>query len=233
MCGRFNITSDPLTVLLMELVGLPHPGPDNYNAAPTETIRVLRIGENGEPELVPMRWWLTPYWSDGPSTRYSMFNAKSETAHRSPAFREPFRKRRCVVPVSGFYEWTRQNNQKLPYYIRPHDQAGLLLAGLWDRWRNPEADEVLESFTILTVPAAPGMAFVHDRQPLMLSLEDARSWMDPEQEDLQALIGSGLPMAVDAVPVSTHVNNARHKDARCVDPIGPPLAIDRGAQVDT
>jgi putative SOS response-associated peptidase YedK len=233
VCGRFNITSDPLTVLLMELVGLPHPGPDNYNAAPTETIRVLRIGENGEPELVPMRWWLTPYWSDGPSTRYSMFNAKSETAHRSPAFREPFRKRRCVVPVSGFYEWTRQNNQKLPYYIRPHDQAGLLLAGLWDRWRNPEADEVLESFTILTVPAAPGMAFVHDRQPLMLSLEDARSWMDPEQEDLQALIGSGLPMAVDAVPVSTHVNNARHKDARCVDPIGPPLAIDRGAQVDT
>jgi putative SOS response-associated peptidase YedK len=233
VCGRFNITSDPLTVLLMELVGLPHPGPDNYNAAPTETIRVLRIGENGEPELVPMRWWLTPYWSDGPSTRYSMFNAKSETAHRSPAFREPFRKRRCVVPVSGFYEWTRQNNQKLPYYIRPHDQAGLLLAGLWDRWRNPEADEVLESFTILTVPAAPGMAFVHDRQPLMLSLEDARSWMDPEQEDLQALIGSGLPMAVDAVPVSTHVNNARHKDARCVDPIGPPLAIDRRAQVDT
>jgi putative SOS response-associated peptidase YedK len=233
MCGRFNITSDPLTVLLMELVGLPHPGPDNYNAAPTETIRVLRIGENGEPELVPMRWWLTPYWSDGPSTRYSMFNAKSETAHRSPAFREPFRKRRCVVPVSGFYEWTRQNNQKLPYYIRPHDQAGLLLAGLWDRWRNPEADEVLESFTILTVPAAPGMAFVHDRQPLMLSLEDACSWMDPEQEDLQALIGSGLPVAVDAVPVSTHVNNARHKDARCVDPIGPPLAIDRGAQVDT
>jgi putative SOS response-associated peptidase YedK len=233
VCGRFNITSDPLTVLLMELVGLPHPGPDNYNAAPTETIRVLRIGENGEPELVPMRWWLTPYWSDGPSTRYSMFNAKSETAHRSPAFREPFRKRRCVVPVSGFYEWTRQNNQKLPYYIRPHDQAGLLLAGLWDRWRNPEADEVLESFTILTVPAAPGMAFVHDRQPLMLSLEDARSWMDPEQEDLQALIGSGLPVAVDAVPVSTHVNNARHKDARCVDPIGPPLAIDRRAQVDT
>jgi putative SOS response-associated peptidase YedK len=233
MCGRFNVSSDPLTVLLMELVGLPHPGPDNPNAAPTETIQVLRIGETGEPELVPMRWWLTPYWSDGPSTRYSMFNAKSETAHRSPAFREPFRKRRCVVPVSGFYEWVRQNNQKLPYYIRPHDQPGLLLAGLWDRWRNPDSGEVLESFAVLTVPAAPGMAFVHDRQPLMLSIEDARAWMDPGREDVKTLIGSELPIDMDAVPVSTYVNNARNKDARCTDPIGAPVALEREGPRDT
>ena len=230
VCGRFNITSDPLTLLLMELVGLPHPGPDNYNAAPTETIQVLRLSKNGEPELVPMRWWLTPYWSKGPSTRYSMFNAKSETAHKSPAFREPFKKRRCVVPVSGFYEWTRQNNQKLPYYIRPHEAHGLLLAGLWDRWRDEAADQQLESFTVLTVPAAPGMEFVHKRQPLMLSVKDARRWMNPENEDFASLIGSGLPVPMDAVPVSTHVNNARHKDSRCVDPIGKPIAIEQEAQ---
>lgn len=228
MCGRFNVTSDPLTVLLMELVGLSHPGPDNLNAAPTETIQVLRIGESGQPELVPMRWWLTPYWSKGPSTKYSMFNAKSETAASSPAFREPFRKRRCVVPVSGFYEWTRQNNQKLPYYIRPHDSAGLLLAGLWDRWRDGETDESLLSFTILTVPAAPGMEFVHKRQPLMLSLEDARRWMDPEVEDFEEIIDSEMPVAVDAVPVSTYVNNARNKDARCAEPIGAAVPVDRG-----
>lgn len=226
MCGRFNVTSDPLTVLLMELVGLPHPGPDNVNAAPTETIPVLRLAESGEPEIVPMRWWLTPYWSKGPSTKYSMFNAKSETAARSPAFREPFRKRRCVVPVSGFYEWARQNNQKLPYYIRPHDAAGLLLGGLWDRWRNPESDEVLESFTVLTVPAAPEMAFIHNRQPLMLSVEDARIWMDPGSADVDRLISSELPVAMDAVPVSSYVNNARHKDARCVEPIGAPVPLE-------
>lgn len=229
MCGRFNVTSDPLNVLLMELVGLPHPGPDNFNAAPTETINVLRLAEDGSPEVVAMRWWLTPYWSKGPSTKYSMFNAKSETAAKSPAFREPFKRRRCVVPVSGFYEWTRQHKQKLPYYLKPHAQPGLLLAGLWDRWKNPETDEVLESFTVLTVPAAPEMAFVHDRQPLMLSVADARRWLDPESEDFETLISSALPVALDAVPVSTYVNNARHKDARCMEPIGRPIPLDADA----
>jgi putative SOS response-associated peptidase YedK len=232
MCGRFNVTSDPLNVYLMELIGVPHPGPDNYNAAPTETIKVLRLSDAGEPELVPMRWWLTPYWSKGPGTKYAMFNAKSETAATSPAFREPFKRRRCVVPVSGFYEWTRQRTaqgaRKLPYYIRPHEEKGLLLAGLWDRWRNPETDERLESFTILTVPAAPGMAFVHNRQPLILSFADARRWMDPTCDDFEDVIDSEIPVALDAVPVSTYVNNARNKDARCAEAIGEPIAIDRG-----
>ena len=230
MCGRFNITSDPLTQLLMELVGLPHPGPDNFNAAPTETIQVLRLDEDGEPELAPMRWWLTPHWSKAPSTKYAMFNARSETAATSPAFREPYRKRRCVVPVSGFYEWSRQNNRKLPYLLKPHDQPGLLLAGLWDRWRNPDTDEVLESFTVLTVPASPAMALIHNRQPLMLSVEEARAWMDPDSKDFESLIDSDLPVEIDAVPVSTHVNNARNKDERCMDPIGKPIPLDdRGA----
>ncbi|MEM8766249.1 MAG: SOS response-associated peptidase [Pseudomonadota bacterium] len=233
MCGRFNITSDPLTVLLMELVGLPHPGPDNFNTAPTETVPVLRLDDAGEPEIAPMRWWLTPYWSKGPSTKYAMFNAKSETAAKSPAFREPFRKRRCVVPVSGFYEWTRQNNQKLPYYLTPQTESGLLLAGLWDRWRDGDSGESLESFTVLTVDAADEMAFVHKRQPLMLSVDDARRWMDPANEDFEALIGSELPVALAAVPVSTYVNNARNKDSRCVDPIGTPIPLSTEAPDST
>ena len=228
MCGRFNVTSDPLTILLMELVGLPHPGPDNFNAAPTETIQVLRLDEAGTPELVPMRWWLTPHWSKGPTTKYAMFNAKSETAGKSPAFRDPFKKRRCVVPVSGFYEWTRMNNQKVPYLLKPHEDPGLLLAGLWDRWRNPETDELLESFTVLTVPASPAMEQIHKRQPLMLSVEDARTWMDPDNGEFQNLISSDLPVDIDAVPVSTYVNNARNKDDRCMDPIGKPIALDDG-----
>ena len=231
MCGRFNVTSEPLTELLLELAGFPHPGPDNPNAAPTEIIAVVRLDDSGEPRIVPMRWWLTPYWTKTPSTKYSMFNAKSETAHKSPAFREPFRKRRCVVPVSGFYEWVRQNNQKLPYYIRPHEAPGMLLGGLWDRWRNRETGEVLESFAILTVPAAEGMKFVHDRQPLMLSVDQARRWLESVVEGAEPageLISSALPLELDAVPVSTWVNNARHKDDRCIEPIGAPVTIDRG-----
>lgn len=227
MCGRFNVASDPLSQLLLALVGLRHPGPDNVNAAPTETIAVLRLDEAGEPAITPMRWWLTPFWAKEISTRYSMFNAKSETAHKSPAFREPFRKRRCVVPVSGFYEWARHKDRKLAYLIQASDQPGLLLAGLWDRWRDPETDEELLSFTILTEAATPAMAVIHSRQPVMLTLAGAHRWLDPATpaEELDALLEPAIPLDLDAVPVSSHVNNARHKDARCLEPVGEPLHL--------
>ncbi|MDP6374914.1 MAG: SOS response-associated peptidase [Pseudomonadales bacterium] len=227
MCGRFNITSDPLAQLLMELVGLTHPGPDNHNAAPTESVSVLRVNARGDPEIVAMRWWLTPYWAKEMSTRYSMFNTKSETVAKSPAFREPVRKRRCVVPVSGFYEWQRVNGQKLPFYITASQFPGLLLAGVWDRWRNPDSGEVLENFAVLTSAAHPAMEFVHNRQPVMLSPADANRWLDAgvPLEDLAAVTAPSLPMQLDVIPVSTHVNNARHKDARCVEPIGESRRI--------
>ena len=227
MCGRFNVTSDPLSKLLMDLVGLVHPGPDNLNLAPTETVQVLRLGPDGEPQLVPMRWWLTPFWAKELSTRYSMFNAKSETAAKSAAFKEPYRKRRCVVPVSGFYEWCRQNNQKVPYFIVPEDADGLLLAGLWDSWRNRDNNEELLSFTILTTDANAAMRFVHHRQPVMLSIEEARRWLDTDvpTAELEYLFASRLPMSLEAIPVSTHVNNARHKDDRCVQAIGRPVHL--------
>lgn len=230
MCGRFNVTSSPLSDILLELVGLRHPGPDNYNTAPTETVTVLRLDEAGEPELVPMRWWLTPYWSKEVSTRYSMFNAKSETIAKSAAFKEPYKKRRCVVPITGFYEWARQNNQKLPYFLTPHEASGMLLAGIWDRWRNRDSGEVVESFAVLTCAAHPQLEFVHKRQPVMLSLGDAHRWLDSgtPPDELQTLCDSSLPVALDAIPVSTYVNNARNKDARCTEPIGAPIALEPG-----
>lgn len=234
MCGRFNITADPLSQLLMAWVGLGHPGTDNFNLAPTESVYVVRMDADNTPEIVPMRWWLTPFWAKELTTKYAMFNAKSETAHKSPAFKEPYRKRRCVVPVSGFYEWCRERGQKVPYFIKPAEHEGLLLAGLWDRWHNKEADEELLSFTILTTAAAEPMRMVHHRQPVMLSLAQASEWLDPEQQtgDLEHLFASLLPMSLEAVPVSTHVNNARNKDERCAQAIAPPVPL-LGAQIQT
>jgi putative SOS response-associated peptidase YedK len=227
MCGRFNITSDPLAKFLMALVGVSYPGQDNFNLAPTETVHVLRLDAQGQPEMVPMRWWLTPFWAKELSTKYSMFNAKSETAAKSPAFKTPYAKRRCVVPVSGFYEWCRQNNQKLPYFIKPQQDAGLLLAGLWDSWRQPESDEELLSFTILTTAANPELAFVHHRQPVFLDHSAAKQWLDMDipTSELEDLFSSRLPVPLEVVPVSTHVNNARHKDARCAQPIGATIPV--------
>ncbi|MDZ7670616.1 MAG: SOS response-associated peptidase [Gammaproteobacteria bacterium] len=234
MCGRFNVESDPLSRLLLELVRLRHPGPDNYNAAPTETITVLRLDDDGEPELVPMRWWLTPHWAKQVDTRYAMFNARAESVERSPAFREPFKARRCVVPVSGFYEWARlqepssDGKRKMPYYIHPREHAGMLLAGIWDRWHDPDGSGDLESFAVLTTDAAPGLEFIHKRQPVMLPLTAARTWLDPATavDELKPLLAPAIPQALDALPVSTYVNNARHKDSRCLEGVAAPVAVD-------
>lgn len=211
---------------------MPYEGRDNFNAVPTEKIPVVRIAppgheRAGEPELVPMRWWLTPYWAKEVSSKYSMFNAKSETAATSPAFREPFRKRRCVVPVTGFYEWSRAQAEKVPYLIKPSRQGGLLLAGLWDHWRNAESGEELLSFTILTAPAHPDFLFLHTRQPVMMSIQEARRWLEPEIPTMEMtdLFGSRLPMALDLVPVSAYVNNARNKGAQAAAPVGEPIHL--------
>ena len=131
MCGRLNVSSGPLTLLFMDMVSQPYPGQDRHNVAPTEDVVVLRATESGELKAAALRWWLTPYWSKEPTTRYSMFNAKSETLATSRAFKEPFARRRCLVPIAGFYEWARQGDRKVPNYIRPHADDGLLLAGVW------------------------------------------------------------------------------------------------------
>ncbi|NOX50710.1 MAG: SOS response-associated peptidase [Gammaproteobacteria bacterium] len=227
MCGRFNITSDPLAKLLMKLVGLPLKGADNFNLAPTENVEVLRVGPQGEVQLVSMRWWLAPFWAKELSTKYAMFNARSETAAKSAAFREPYKKRRCVVPVSGFYEWCRENNQKVPYFIAPVEHDGMLLAGLWDSWQSKQGEDELLSFTILTTVAHNEIEFVHHRQPVMLSVEQATKWLDADipTRELEYLFASNLPMSLEVRPVSVFVNNARNKDARCFQSIAASIRI--------
>ena len=182
MCGRLNIQVTQLTKLLMAILQEEYPGDDNPNAAPTETLPVLRSGDDGQIQCIPMRWWLTPSWSQGPSTRYSMFNAKAETAARSPAFRGPFAKQRCVVPVSGFYEWQRRAGHKQPFFISDQAQEGLLLAGLWDAWQpRGSAGEIAEhlSFTLLTTPAHPSLGDLHHRQPVTWRPEQAGPRREP------------------------------------------------------
>mgnify|MGYP001971012428 CR=1 FL=1 len=138
MCGRFNVIDDPLTQLLSDITG-QHEGwtiKTEYNLGPTQKVPVLLYDDDADSwDLRLMRWWLTPSWSDGPSTRYSMFNAKSETLSKSRAYREPFKKRRCVIPASGYYEWRKEGSNKLPYYMTPDYENGFAFAGLWDCWQ--------------------------------------------------------------------------------------------------
>ncbi|HKI73872.1 MAG TPA: SOS response-associated peptidase [Pseudomonadales bacterium] len=220
MCGRFNVTSDPLNQLIVEITGRGFVIETKYNLAPTEQVPVLFKHSDGEWDVHEMRWWLVPYWADAPSNKYSMFNAKSETLHKSRAFREPFKRRRCIVPATGYYEWRTENGRKLPLYITPEDGNGFAFAGLWDRWKGPE--QTIESCTVVTTAASNSMSRIHNRMPVCLSVSEAQTWMDPDADEttLKQLFAPIIRMPIAVTPVSTFVNNARNKDERCVEPLG-------------
>ncbi len=228
MCGRLNITADPLTQLLMEAFGVSAEPQTNHNLAPTEPLMVVRAASAGNCDTAVMRWWLVPSWSREMSTKYAMFNAKSETIAQKRSFARPFRTQRCVVPVTGYYEWRTRAQKKSPFYVRAADNRGLLLAGLWDSWTNTETGESVESCTIVTTAAHENLQALHHRQPVFLSSAEANAWLEPEAdpESLMPLFGPHFPVPLAVDPVSTYVNNARQKDIRAIMPIGESIRVD-------
>lgn len=233
MCGRLNVTSDPLTQLLMEAFGIDASVSTNHNLAPTEALTVVRpepLETNGSPlyRANELRWWLTPSWSTGPSTRYAMFNAKSETLHEKRSFARPFRSQRCVVPITGYYEWKKGERAKLPFYVSAEQNQGLLLAGLWDSYVDQETGDLLESCAIVTAVAHSSLADLHHRQPVFLSIAEAHCWLDHSLAvaQLGELMTPHLATPLQVEPVSTHVNNARNKDSRCMQAIAQGFLLE-------
>lgn len=232
MCGRMN-QDDDLSAVYRELVGEPFPGEANFNTAPTETVWIVRPERGGQAlEAAPTQWWLTPYWAKARKPRYAAFNARAETLRESRTFAEPFRRRRCVVPVSGFYEWRRSAAGRQPFYVRAME-GSLLLGGVWDRWRSREGSEVVESCAVVTTAVSPGLAFLHDRQPLMLGRSEVARWLQRASDAaaLDDLLTARLPMALTATPVSDYVGDPRHKERRCLKAVG--TAIEIGAESNT
>lgn len=214
MCGRYNVIDDPFLRELMRDLGIDALLSSRTNIAPTEHIPVVLEGEGGR-ELRSMRWWLTPSWSDGPSTRYSMFNAKGETIATSRAFRGPFRRQRAIVPASSFIEWQASPAGKQPWLIKPESGA-FAFAAVWDHWERGE--EVVESCAIITTAAVPAFAHIHKRQPVMLTLNDFSSWLDPARQidNPEHYFKPRLPGPLRVAPVSKAINNARNKDERAM-----------------
>ena len=241
MCGRFNVDDEGMDEAYERLIGGPFPGEANFNTAPTETAWIIRRQRRAEAPnqwaAAEAKWWLTPFWSQTPKPKFATFNAKAETLGTSRTFREPFRRRRCLVPVTGFYEWRKREQRTLfgeaagkaatasePYFVRPRSGV-LLLGGVWDRWGR--GDEAFDSFAIVTTAVSEPLAFLHDRQPLMLSWKDARLWLDTEGDEpaLNALLKPRLPVPLRAAPVSAYVGDPRNKGPRCGAPVGEATAI--------
>jgi putative SOS response-associated peptidase YedK len=229
MCGRYSITT-PVEAM-RGLFGFAGPGLNlqpRYNAAPTQELPVVRRVADGEArELVLLRWGLVPSWAKDIKIASRLINARAETVAEKPSFRSAFRRRRCLVPADGFYEWKKAaaGGQKQPFRIRLPDGGPFAFAGLWERWQ-PEGGEAVESFTIVTTEAAPAIHDIHARMPVILPTADYRSWLDPAatSDDLGALLRP-YEAPLEADPVSTAVNNVRNDTPDCLEPVTeiPPL----------
>lgn len=209
-----------------------------YNIAPTQEILAVRVdAEKGEREAAMLRWGLVPAWSKeaqgglpetgGPP----MINARGESIAEKPSFRTAFRRRRCLIPADGFYEWQKiagstssKSGKKQPYFIHYRDDRPFAFAGIWESWRakaqaSPDA-LTLESCTIVTTSATKALESIHDRMPVILEPGDHALWLDPTVQDpaaVQHLVAPNDDKAIVAEPVSTHVNRVANDDPRCVE----------------
>jgi putative SOS response-associated peptidase YedK len=224
MCGRFTLFSDGAELARLFTCGADLPLSPRYNIAPGQPVPVVRHAEsNGSPDrqLVLVRWGLIPSWSSDASMAYKCINARAETAADKPAFRSAFRHRRCLVPANGFFEWQKQGKAKQPFLFRLRDQQLFAFAGLWEGWSGPHGDG-RETFTILTTEANELVRPFHERMPVILPAEHYGDWLDPKAgapQWLQTVLRPWPASTMEALPVSTWVNDARHEGPVCVQPL--------------
>ncbi|HZU36522.1 MAG TPA: SOS response-associated peptidase [Gemmataceae bacterium] len=228
MCGRFALKAPAAELAtLFDVSGLAEV-PPRYNIAPATSVLAVRQASTGR-EWVALRWGLIPYWASDPAIGQRLANARAETASAKPAFRQPFRSRRCLIPASGFYEWQRQTVGKAPYYIEPRGDQPLALAGLWDSWQDPEGQPV-ESCTILTTEANELLRPIHERMPVVVPPADFARWLDLRcpLARVQTLLRPYPSERLACYPISRFVNNTANDDPRCLEAIDATKSADAG-----
>ena len=223
MCGRYTAAmswSELVDLYEITETGIPLNVAPRYNVAPTQTVPIVRSVPNGR-ELAMVRWGLVPSWSKGPDSRYSMINARAETVTEKPSFRTPFRRRRCLVPADGFYEWKKANGAKQPYRIALNDGRPFAFAGLWDSWES--ADETaIESCTIIVTDANELVRPIHDRMPVILDPGNHVRWLDVEgtpADEAAEMLLSYPSERMTAYPVSRMVNSPKNDDPKCIEAV--------------
>lgn len=196
-----------------------------YNVAPTQEVPVVRRGEGGGREARRMGWGIVPAWADGRAGGTRLFNARGETVGESRMFRGAFASRRCLVPVSGFYEWRRlgDGRTKQPYLIERADGAPFALGGVWER--SEAGGTPMETFTIITTGASEFMSRYHDRMPVLIAEEDFDRWLGPGEitgDERARLLRPAAMEGFRAVPVGRGVNNPRREGPEVAAPVAEP-----------
>jgi len=183
-----------------------------WNIAPTDEAVVV-VEREDRRALTSYRWGLIPHWAPDAKIASRTFNARAESVATMPAFRESFQRRRCLVPVDGFYEWRRIGKARQPYRVFRPDGRPLALAGLWSGWRNPDTGEIRRTFTIVTTTPNTVVAELHDRMPVIVPDEAWARWLDPrpaEPGELRALLEPSDAIELEIAPASRLVNDVRH-----------------------
>ena len=223
VCGRFvqERSLAELSELFEAEQVADDPGP-RYNVAPTDPAAVVVERPDGRRAVTLFGWGLVPHWADSPAAAARHINARSETVAGSPAFRDALRRRRCLVPVDGFFEWIRNGPTRQPWFIRRHDRAPLALAGIWSTWR-PNADaEPHRTFAILTTRANDAIAPLHDRMPVALPREHWAHWLDARADadsELLALLEPAESPPFETFAVQRLVNSVRNDGPALIEPL--------------
>ena len=224
MCGRdaafytwaeIHAFSQPLGFILPEEEIAPV-----YNRAPTHRAWVITADENSDGAAHPMRWGLIPFWAKDGKIAYTTINARVETAAEKPAFREAWKRRRCLVPSSGYYEWKvlPDGKSKQPYFIHDAHRPVFLFGGLWERWQGPDG-QAIDTYSIVTQEAAGAVTQVHTRMPLILPPDLLRDWLRGSANDAAA-IAQAAPVPDFAFhPVGTAVGNVRNEGPGLIEPV--------------
>ncbi|MDY7095550.1 MAG: SOS response-associated peptidase [Acidobacteriota bacterium] len=222
MCGRYTLTAPSEVIAeVFDVAEVTAELSPRYNIAPTQETAIVGLNHEGKRTLGTMRWGLIPHWAKDPSIGNRLINARSETAAEKPSFRSSFKKRRCLVPADGFYEWKKLDGRKQPYYLRLKEHRPFAFAGLWARWSG-EDDQPVLSFTLLTTEPNELAKEVHDRMPVILQPKHYDTWLDPEvhdREQLEAMLGSYPAEEMETYAVSTEVNSPRNDRPSCIEPL--------------
>jgi len=223
MCGRYSLFSD--IRIIEERFGEVTFDEDeyapSYNIAPSQQILTV-INDGSKNRLGYLKWGLLPPWAKDPKVGFKMINARSETVHEKPSFRESFKKKRCLIVADSFFEWKRTDHDKVPMLIKLKSGEPFAMAGLWETWKS-STGEPIHTCTILTTEPNELMSSIHDRMPVILKTEDEQTWLDSSIQDINQLQRLLLPFEnnlLEAFEVSTMVNSPKNNSPAIIQRVG-------------
>lgn len=220
MCGRYTLTASPEAIRNFFRYAEQPNFPPRYNIAPTQPIAVVRL-INRQRQFALMRWGLLPSWVKDPKSFSLIVNARGEGVLDKPAFRAAMKRRRCLIPADGFYEWKAGGPRKQPFYIHAKSGEPLAFAGLWETWTGPNGEE-LDTVAIITTDANRTVNLLHDRMPVIVPPEAFDLWLDSDNVDATtaaALIMPAPDSLLEVWPVSTDVNRVANDNAHLIEQV--------------